>query len=100
MDSVPWSWRSISGTKGLTAGVGILRGSRREFDQEGTLCVRIWGEEDAKHVSLKCSETNNCREEFVRNKRLFYSVYFFLISFRPLFFMLHPRLGLSRHFFP
>jgi hypothetical protein len=45
----------------MKAGIWILRGIRRGFERGS--CPLYLGEEDAKHLLLKCSETKKGREE-------------------------------------
>jgi hypothetical protein len=48
------------------AGIWKLRGIRRGFERGR--CPLCFGEEDAKHILLKCSETKMWREECVNRK--------------------------------
>jgi hypothetical protein len=50
------------------AGIWKLRGIRRGF--EGGRCPLCLGEEDAKHIILKCFETKKWREEYVKSNLL------------------------------
>jgi hypothetical protein len=52
----------------LKTGIWKLRGIGRGFERGR--CPLCLGEEDAKHIFLKCSETKKCKEECVSSKRL------------------------------
>jgi hypothetical protein len=53
----------------LKAGIWKLRGITRGFERGR--CPLCWGgEEDAKHILLKCSETKKWREESINSKWL------------------------------
>jgi hypothetical protein len=52
----------------LNAGIWKLRGIRRRFERGR--CPLCLGEEDAKHILLKCSETKKWREECVNSNWL------------------------------
>jgi hypothetical protein len=52
----------------LKAGIWKLRGIGRGFERGR--CPLCLGEEDAKHILLKCSETKKWREECVNSKWL------------------------------
>jgi hypothetical protein len=50
------------------AGIWKLRGIRRGFER--ARCPLCLGEEDAKHIILKCLETKKWREEYVNSNWL------------------------------
>jgi hypothetical protein len=52
----------------LKAGIWKLRGIRRGFGKGR--CPNVLGEEDAKHIPLKCLETKKWSEELVCSKQL------------------------------
>jgi hypothetical protein len=60
--------KGIMGIAWPEAGIRKLRGIRRGFERGWwSICL---GQEDAKHVQVKCSEKKRSREEFVWSKWL------------------------------